>query len=136
MITKAKEDIKTINEYNNSLNAHINEYDVCKKDCDLLLESIQKLSDTYYKLSTKSQLFDIVNKLPIKQHLVDFDFSSNIELFKDCIKLKIDELQEQLKTNKQKISDFKKLVLNCIDEGDEKCNDINMCYICVTSKNV
>jgi hypothetical protein len=136
MIKKAKEDIKTINENNNNLNKKINEYDECKKDCDLLIESIQKLSDTYYNLSTKSQLFDIVNKLQIKQHLIDVETSSSISLFENDIQFKIDELKEQVKNNKQKISDFKKLVLNCMDEDDEKEKECekNICNICVARK--
>ena len=132
MITRAKQDIKTIKENNNELNKKLSQFNECKKDCRTLIESIEKLSDTYYKLSTNSQLFDIVNKLPIKQHLLDFEIISNITDFENDINLKIDEINQQIYNNNKKISNFKKLVLNCMD--DEKEKDKNMCNICVARK--
>lgn len=133
MIKKAKQDIKTINENNNELNIKIKEYEECKTDCTNIIEAIKKLSDTYYKISTKSQLYDVSNKLQVKQSLIDFELSSSIKEFENDVKIKIDELKEQLKNNNKKISDFKKLVLNCMDD-EQKEGEKNMCSVCVTRK--
>jgi hypothetical protein len=135
MITRAKQDIKLINENNNLLNKRLKEYDECHKNCRTLIERIEKVSDTYYKLSTESQLFDGVNKLPIKQHLVDLEFTSNIIAFQNDINLKIDELNQEIKNNNKKISDFRKLVLKCIhDTEGKKEYEKNICSVCVTRK--
>jgi len=135
MIKKAKQDIKTINENNNELNIKIREYEECKGDCANIIETFKKLSETYYKISTKSQLYDILNKLQVKQSLIDFELSSSIKEFEIEVKIKIDELKEQVKNNNKKISDFKKLVLNCMDdpEGKKDCEK-NMCSVCATRK--
>ncbi len=133
MIKKAKEDIKTINENNNELKKKIIEYEECKTDCTNIIETMNNISNTYCKISTKTQLYDISNKLQIKQSLIDFELSSSIQDFENELKIKIDELNEQIKNNNKKISDFKKLVLNCID-NEEKESEKNMCSVCVTRK--
>lgn len=133
MIKKAKLDVKAINDNNSKLYKKIEEYNQCKNDCRTLIESIENISHTYYNLSTTSQLVDIANKLQIKQHIIDVEFTSKIANFENDIKVKIDELNEQIKNNNKKLSDFKKLVLQCsADEENE--NEKNMCSVCITRK--
>jgi hypothetical protein len=78
-------------------------------------------------------LFDVSTKLKVKQSLIDFELSSSIKQFENEVKIKIDELKEQVKNNNKKIGDFKKLVLNCMD-NEQKESEKNMCSICVTRK--
>jgi hypothetical protein len=135
MINKAKNDIKTINSNNDELNKKIREYVDFEKDCNTIIETLKIISETYYKLSTKSQLYDIENKLEIKQSLIDFDVIENIKNFENDIKVKINDIKEQIKNNKKKISDFKKLVLDCMSESEDgTSNEKNICSVCVTRK--
>jgi hypothetical protein len=131
MIKIAKKDIKTIHKNNNDLHKKMYEYNEYKNKCVALIHAIKDVSELYYKLSTKSQLTDVSDKLEIKQHIIDVDTSSKIEMFNKAINLKIDELQKRITINNQKISDFKTLVLTCMDDTEK---ETNMCNICVSRK--
>lgn len=133
MIKKAKEDIKKIQERNNEFNKKIVEYNDSKKIANELVEDIERISDSYYQLSTKTQYFNIINKLEIKEKLIDSNEVINIKNFISNIDVKIYELEELIKSNNNKIKSFRKLVSKCISDEDKRKNK-NACNICVTRK--
>ena len=133
IINKAKEDIKIINDKNIELNKKLIEYENAKKEATAIIESIDKISTTYYQLSTKTQYLNIINKLEIKEQLLEPEIIINISNFKSSIDVKIDKLNHVIENNKKKIKSFKKLVSSCMYDEENEFKK-NMCSVCVTRK--
>lgn len=133
MIKKAKEDIKKIQERNDEFNKKIAEYNDSKKIANELIENIDKVSQSYYQLSTKTQYLNIINKLEIKEKLIHSDELINIKNFISNVDVKIYELEELIKSNNNKIRSFKTLVSKCVSD-EEKKKKKNACSVCVTRK--
>jgi hypothetical protein len=133
MIKKAKDYIKKNEEINIEFNKKIAEYNDSKKVANELIQNIDKISHTYYQLSSKNQHLNIMNKLEIKEHLIDSNEIINIKNFINNIDVKIYELEELIKLNNNKIRSFKKLVSKCISD-EEKIKKKNACSVCVTKK--
>jgi hypothetical protein len=133
MINKAKDDIKKIKDKNNELNKKITEYNEAKKTASELIENIEKISDSYYQLSTETQYLNIVNKLEIKDKLIEYDLLIKIHNFISNIDVKLYELDELIKSNNNKIKSFNKLVSKCISD-EEKNKNKNACTVCISRK--
>lgn len=131
-ITKAKIEISKIKKINNSIIAQIEEYETFKNEIEKFNDIVKQAEKIYDNLSKKIQITNIKKKLIISDNiLLQNENKINIEEFEKNIDDKIYELNNKLNSNRNKILDFKKLVLKCI--GDEKFN-YNMCNICVKNK--
>jgi hypothetical protein len=133
MINGANKFMKNIKIKITELDKIISEYEGYKKDCKELIDGISKLSDIYYKLSTKTQNIDIPIKLNIRQDFIDFKFMTDIITFEKNIDISIEVKREKNKNNIKKFRNFKKLVRKCCTNEDKQFKN-NMCSVCVTNK--
>jgi len=131
-ITKAKIEMAKIKKINNSIITQIEEYETFKDEIEKFNNIVKQAEKIYETLSKKIQITNIKNKLIISDNiLLQNENKINIEEFEKNIDDKIFELNNKLNNNRNKILDFKKLILKCI--GDEKFS-YNMCNICVKNK--
>jgi hypothetical protein len=135
MIKKAREEIKNIIKENNELTNTLNEYKSSLKELYDIIELCKNISAKYYKLSSTTQPYNVLNKLCIKQHFIPNEIEDSVIKFENDLKVEIDEFTKKIKNNKKKISDFNKLVSESLNEdNDSTSKRVNMCSVCTTHK--
>lgn len=130
--SKAKNEMSRIKKINDEITNSIKEYESFKADIIKFNDLVKKANEIYDNLSIKSQPFNLTNKLRVdEQILLNAEIRSEIKDFEISVDDKIDQLNIKLRSNNNKLADFKKLILNCV-KNDKV--DINMCNVCVTNK--
>lgn len=130
--SKAKNEMSRIKKINDEITNSIKEYESFKADIIKFNDLVKKGNEIYDNLSIKSQPFNLTNKLRVdEQILLNAEIRSEIKDFEISVDDKIDQLNIKLRSNNNKLADFKKLILNCA-KNDKV--DINMCNVCVTNK--
>jgi hypothetical protein len=139
MIKKAREEIKFITKENNEISNTLKEYNSSLNELNDIIEIGKKITEKYYKLSSTTQPYNVLNKLCIKNKLIPNEIEDNIIKFKNDLKVEIDEMSKKIKDNKKRISDFNKLVFDSLNENNDETNmqkneRINICSVCMTHK--
>jgi hypothetical protein len=134
MMDKALSDIKKIKDKNDNLNKKVVECEERKKELVSIMETIDKLNKSYYELSTKTQILDVMDKLEIKNQLFDLSFNQQIVKFTAGLNVKIEELKEIIGANNNKIKSFNKLVSQSINQEDSFEKQKNICSVCTYRK--
>jgi hypothetical protein len=137
MIRRANDDIKFLRNNIAKLTNIVNEYTSYKNEIASLLNDINKVSETYYQLSTKTQIIPITPKLEIKSQLVESHIKEQLIYIKNGLDVEISEKNDEIINCNKKISAFKKMVKQCMSEENAENNlniGKNICSICATHK--
>jgi hypothetical protein len=131
MISRAKSEIKNINSQTLELTKLVNCYEKEISEINSIIQMSKKISDKYYELSTRNQIYDVEYKLPIKNTIIE-DVKSDLNDLNNELTNKISDFNDKIRKNQEKISNFNKLVMLSMGESDTK--NKNMCSVCFDRK--
>jgi len=129
-ITKSREIVAKLKSDNKSINNTIEEYEKTKEQIDKFNKLIDEGNNLYREIMIKSHNIPFNLNFPDKQ-LITTEDKLNIATFSNNIDDKILELNNKIKDNTKKLTDFKNLILRCME--DEKV-EYNICNVCITNK--
>jgi len=132
--SKAKIEMNQLIKNNNDIMNDIQKYESFITYINTFHDCVKQANEIYDKLSATTQIYNIDNKLFLSPNLLlQNENKVNISNCMCDINNKIEELNDKLSINNNKINGFKKIILKCASDSDEKVKH-NICNICDANK--
>lgn len=128
IIDIAKCQLTQVNRNIININSKLKIYEEVLDQISIFKETIDKINKVYENLLSKSNQIECMNVFPISSYFKD-EKANYVELLKNQIETKIDEIKEEFTLNANKIIRFKKLIIKAMPEEKIK-NICNICNIC------